>query len=65
MRYVWVIKPPSGQPWESVVQLQSRGNLQTFVKQWGPVSGTYEMRIDEVTRYGRKPATRPVSATYQ
>jgi hypothetical protein len=64
VKYVWVIKPPSGQVWESAVQLQSRGTLQAFVLQWGPVSGNYEMRIDEVTRYGRKPATRPVTATY-
>lgn len=65
VKYVWVIKPPSGQVWESAVELQSRGTLQAFVPPWGPVSGNYEMRIDEVTRYGRKPATRPVTATYR
>lgn len=65
VQYVWVIKPPSGQPWEAKVQLQSQGTLQTFVTQWGPVSGTYEMRIDAVTRYARQAASRPISATYQ
>ncbi len=65
VQYVWVIKPPSGPAKESVVQLQSRGTLQMFVTEWGPVTGDYKMRIDEVTRDSRQPASRPVSATYR
>jgi len=65
VRYVWVIKPPNGQVWESAVQLQSRGTLQSFVTEWGPVTGNYEMWIDEVTRYGRKSVSRAVSAVYR
>lgn len=63
-QYVWVIKPPAGQPLESVVQLGQRGTLQTFITQWGPVTGSYEIRIDEVTRYGRRPISRPITAVY-
>lgn len=64
VKYLWVITPPSGQPWESEVKLKTQGNLQTFVTQWGPITGSYRMRIDRVSGARRAAASQPISAEY-
>lgn len=65
-RYAWIIKPPQGQAVAMEVKLdKSQGALSTFVTQWGPVTGGYEMQIQMMNSSGRpQPICKPITAYY-